>query len=267
MTARMLIHPCRPLLLAAASGAGRVDGLPRIRSETRGQEASPSSERSTRPAGRDAKGVAVTVRDRAAGRAGNHHQAAASHLDDRAHSSCGATASSIWAFSASVYVYGLTLAGSRGTDRRPVERRRAEADSRYRRRSTWFPCAWPTIRASTTTCWERWPTPGRFKAGGNDTVLDAILQAGLKSEQPPRKGLPGAPARLGRRGPGVQDRLVRHQGPRRHPDELPAFSRRPSGRPRHQAAGVDQELAGQLRTVQLASKHQFRSPLVLRISD
>ena len=52
---------------------------------------------------------------------------------------------------------------------------------------------------------------GRFKAGSNDTVLDAILQAGLKSNSLPEKAYLVRPHALGRRGPGVQGRLVRNQ--------------------------------------------------------
>ena len=88
--------------------------------------------------------------------------------------------------------------------------------------------------------------PGRFKAGGNETVLDAILQAGLEAEQLAGEGLPGSSACAGRRRPGLQDRLVRHQGPRRHADQLSALSRRSGRGSRHQAPGLDQELAGQL---------------------
>lgn len=39
--------------------------------------------------------------------------------------------------------------------------------------------------------------PGRFKAGGNDTVLDAIVQAGLKSNSLPEKAYMVCPHGLG----------------------------------------------------------------------
>ena len=39
--------------------------------------------------------------------------------------------------------------------------------------------------------------PGRFKASGNDTVLDAILQAGLKSNSLPEKAYLVRPHALG----------------------------------------------------------------------
>ena len=40
-------------------------------------------------------------------------------------------------------------------------------------------------------------SPGRFKAGGNETVLDAILQAGLKSNSVPEKAYLVCPHGLG----------------------------------------------------------------------
>ena len=88
--------------------------------------------------------------------------------------------------------------------------------------------------------------PGRFKAGRQRHGPGRDRASRLETEQPPSEGVSGAASRSGWRRSGLPDRLVRDQGSWRHPDELPGFSRRPSGRPGHEAARVDQELAGEL---------------------
>ena len=82
-------------------------------------------------------------------------------------------------------------------------------------------------------------TQGRFPIKGNETVLDAILQAGLKSNSLPEKSYLVRPHPARRARPGLQDRLVRHQGAGRHAHQLPAFPRRPDRRPGHKAARPD----------------------------
>ena len=79
-------------------------------------------------------------------------------------------------------------------------------------------------------------TQGKFPITGNETVLDAHPRRGPPFEQPPREGLPRPSPPRGRPRPDPQDRLVRDQGPGRHPDQLPALPRRPDHRPGRQAA-------------------------------
>ena len=196
MTARMLIHPCRPLLLAAAAGAPGVGGLPWLRSkheakkipqlgtidpsqpaELRKVSQSPyvieppdELEITTKPPLPTSMTTPFVVRGDGFVDLGLFGEA---------------------------YVYGLTL--SEAEERIAVQLNDAArtADPGGRRKSIWSPFAWRTVRANTTTCWERWPAPGRFKAGGNDTVLDAILQAGLKSNSLPEKAYLVRPHALG----------------------------------------------------------------------
>jgi polysaccharide export outer membrane protein len=99
-------------------------------------------------------------------------------------------------FPGSVYVYGLTLdeaeqriaaqlshqpaaAGDRAGEPYRVSVKLANAQSKY-----YYVLG--TVQ-----------NPGRFKAGGNDTVLDAIVQAGLKSNSLPEKAYLVRPHGLG----------------------------------------------------------------------
>ncbi len=147
-------------------------------------------------------------------------------------------------FAGDVYVSGLTLAEAEERIAAPVERRwprsQATKPSRPYRVSVRLANGQSKYYYVIGTV----TTQGKVKVNANDTVLDAILQAGLKSNSLPEKAYLVRPHPLGRTGPGFQDRLVRHQGPGRHADELPGLPRRSGHRPGHQAARADQQPAG-----------------------
>jgi polysaccharide biosynthesis/export protein len=95
-----------------------------------------------------------------------------------------------------VYVYGLTLAeaeeriavqlNDKARDQNPQSKEKYRASVRLVNNQSKYYYVLGTVT-----------TPGRFKAGGNDTVLDAIIQAGLKSNSLPEKAYMVRPHALG----------------------------------------------------------------------
>lgn len=185
--------PCAPF--DGRARPGRVGRLSRFRSETRSEEHPPARHDRPRPARRAAQGLAITLRDRAAGRARHHHQTAASS------SSTGPFIVQADGFVdlglfGDVYVYGLTL--PEAEERIAVQlndaarQQKPESTEKYR------------VSVRLTNGQSKYyyvlgtvANPGRMKASSNDTVLDAILQAGLKSNSLPEKAYLVRPHALG----------------------------------------------------------------------
>ncbi len=95
-----------------------------------------------------------------------------------------------------VYVYGLTLAeaeeriavqlNDKARDLNPQSKEKYRASVRLANNQSKYYYVLGTVT-----------NPGKFKAGGNDTVLDAIVQAGLKSNSLPEKAYMVRPHALG----------------------------------------------------------------------
>ena len=139
------------------------------------------------------------------------------------------------------------LGRSRRANRRPVKRP-ASAETRSRASLIGFRCGWRTARASIITCSGRWP-PRVFKANANDTVLDAILQAGLKSNSLPEKAYLVRPHPL-----GGHDQVYKIDwfGIKDRGDTLTNYQVFPGDRvvvPGHQAARLNQQPAGELESI------------------
>ena len=218
------MSPCRPVIFMMGLVLAALPGCHGLGQETRGQQDPSVRHDRPQPAGRDAKSLAVSVRDRAARRAGNHRRSRR----------CRSASASPFVVQADGFVDLGTSARFTSTGLTLAEAEERIADQVNDAARTKQPGYKEKYRVSVRLANSQSKyyyvlgtvaNQGRFKAGGNDTVLDAIIQAGLEIQQPAREGLPGSAARSRRRGPGVQDRLVRHQGSRRHVDELPAFPR------------------------------------------
>ena len=95
-----------------------------------------------------------------------------------------------------VYVYGLTLAEAE--ERIAVQLNdAARKQTRLRKTSIASACDWQPRQSKYYYVLGTVANPGRFKSSGNDTVLDAILQAGLKPNSLPEKAYMVRPHALG----------------------------------------------------------------------
>ena len=92
-------------------------------------------------------------------------------------------------FAGDIFVAGLTLAEAedRIAQHLTEQKKASNGDRRRRRRSTRSRSGWRIIRASSITCMGAVGNQSRFKCTGNETVLDAVLQAGLRSNSLPDK--------------------------------------------------------------------------------